>query len=94
MGFQWDPAKDAANRAKHLVDFRQAAQVFRGFVLVREDDRRDYGERRLIALGEYDGRLLRVVYTPRGDDIRIISAWRASRDEREIYARARGDRPV
>jgi uncharacterized protein len=94
MGFQWDPAKDAANKAKHLVGFREAAEIFRGFVLVREDDRRDYGERRLVALGAYDGQVLRVVYTPRGEDIRIISAWRAGRDERETYARARGDRQV
>ena len=94
MGFQWDPAKDAANQAKHLVGFRQAAEIFRRFVCLREDDRRDYGERRFVALGVYDGMVLRVVCTRRGDDIRIISAWKASRDEREVYARARDDRPI
>ena len=51
MGFQWDGRKDEANQAKHLVSFRQAAEIFRGFRLTREDSRRDYGEERLIALG-------------------------------------------
>ncbi|MDP4021710.1 BrnT family toxin [Methylobacterium sp. NEAU 140] len=94
MGFQWDPDKDAANRAKHLVGFRQAVEIFRGFRLEREDTRRDYGERRFIALGEYDGVILRVVYMHRDGDIRIISAWRASRHDRQVYAAARAARSV
>ena len=94
MGFQWDQRKDAANQAKHLVGFRQAAEIFRDFHLTREDDRRDYGERRFMALGLYDGVVLRVVYTLRDADIRIISAWKASRHDREIYAAARAARQV
>jgi uncharacterized DUF497 family protein len=98
MGFQWDPEKDAANQAKHLIGFRQAAEVFRGFRLTREDTRRDYGERRFICLGLYDGVVLRVVYVQRDGDIRIISAWKASRHDRKVYAEARttagSDRPV
>jgi uncharacterized DUF497 family protein len=94
MGFQWDPEKDAANQAKHLVGFRQAAEIFRGFRLTREDARRDYGERRFIALGIYDGVVLRVVYTLRDGDIRIISAWKASRHDREVYAQAQRRRQV
>ena len=85
MGFQWDPEKDAGNEAKHGVSFLQAAQIFRGPILKTEDVRRDYGERRQIALGLFDGVVLRVVFTERGGDIRIISAWRASRRDREIY---------
>ncbi|KQT86901.1 BrnT family toxin [Methylobacterium sp. Leaf466] len=94
MGFQWDARKDAANQAKHLVGFQQAAEIFRGFRLVREDIRRDYGERRFIALGQYDEAVLRVVYTQRGGDIRIISAWKAGRDDREAYIQARDAGPV
>ncbi len=92
MGFQWDGRKDEANQAKHLVSFRQAAEIFRGFRLTREDSRRDYGEERLIALGEYDGEVLTVVYTLRGDDIRLISAWKASKHDREIFYQARRNR--
>ncbi|MCK2055668.1 MULTISPECIES: BrnT family toxin [unclassified Methylobacterium] len=94
MGFQWDPQKDAANQSKHLVGFRQAAEVFRGFRLTREDTRGAYGEPRFITLGTYEGTVLCVVHTPRGDDIRIISAWKAGRHDREAYLRARDDGAV
>lgn len=89
MGFQWDANKDAANQAKHLVGFRQAVETFKGFQLTREDTRRAYGERRFTALGEYEGAVLCVVYTVRNEHIRIISAWRAGRHEREAYIKAR-----
>lgn len=93
MGFQWDAEKDAANQAKHHLGFREAAEVFRGFRLTVEDTRRVYGERRFITLGLYDGSVLRVVYTHRDGDIRIISAWKASRHDREAYASAQSARP-
>jgi uncharacterized DUF497 family protein len=89
MGFQWDEAKSAANAAKHGVTFLQAAQVFRGPVLRKRDTRRDYGEERFIALGIFDGVVLSVVFTEREGDLRIISAWRAGRHEREAYDRHR-----
>ena len=93
MGFQWDPDKDAANQAKHLVGFRQAAEIFRGFRLTREDTRRDYGECRFVSLGSYDGVVLRVVHVQRDGDIRIISAWKANRHDRQVYAEARAQAP-
>ena len=85
MGFQWDPQKSAANEAKHGVSFLQAAQIFRGRILKSRDTRRDYGEERFIALGAFDGVTLWVVFTERDGDIRIISAWRAGRHDREKY---------
>ena len=94
MGFQWDPEKDAANPAKHHVSFRQAAEIFRSFRMTAEDTRRDYGERRFLTLGEYDNAVLWVVYTLRGEDIRIISAWKAGKHDREAYIKARNARPV
>ena len=94
MGFQWDPEKDAANQAKHLVSFRQAGEIFRGFRLTAEDTRRDYGERRFLTLGEYDNEVLWVVYTLRGGDIRIISAWKAGQHDREACAKGRNARPA
>jgi uncharacterized DUF497 family protein len=85
MGFEWDEAKDATNRRKHDLGFREAAEIFRGYVLTAEDTRRDYGERRLIALGEYNGEVIRVVFTERDGNVRIITAWKASRDDRKNY---------
>lgn len=85
MGFQWDEAKSAANEAKHGISFLQAAQIFRGLILKTQDTRRDYGETRYVALGAFDGVVLRVVFTERDGDIRIISAWRASKHDRKTY---------
>lgn len=85
MGFQWDAAKSAANEAKHGLSFLQAAQIFRGTILRTRDIRKDYGEPRWLALGLFDGVVIRVVYTERDGDIRIISAWRASRRDRQTY---------
>jgi uncharacterized DUF497 family protein len=87
MGMQWDAEKSAANEAKHGISFLQAAQIFRGPILKIEDTRRDYGERRFIALGAWDGVVLRVVFTERDGDIRIISTWKASQNDRQAYHR-------
>ena len=95
MEFEWDAGKARANERKHAVSFDEAAAIFRGFVIERPDKRQDYGEARFIALGvDSNGVVLNVVYTLRGERIRIISAWKASRHEREEYAKAKPDRPV
>jgi hypothetical protein len=95
MGFQWDEAKARANERKHSVSFDEAAFVFGGFCLHRPDARRDYGEPRWIALGvDSNSVVLNVVYTVRGEDIRIISAWKADRHERETYEEARANRTI
>jgi hypothetical protein len=95
MKFEWDLAKALANERKHGVSFDEAAAIFRGFCLQRADARRNYGEPRFITLGlDSNGVVLSVVCTWRGDDIRIISAWKASKHERETYNQARPDRPL
>ncbi len=94
MGFEWDDAKDATNRRKHDLGFREAAEIFRGYVLTAEDTRRDYGERRFIALGEYNGEVIQVVFTERDGNVRIITAWKASRDDRKNYQKAWAHRQV
>jgi uncharacterized protein len=94
MGFAWDPAKNTANRRKHGIGFREASEIFRGFALIAEDTRRDYGERRFIALGEYDGDVIRLIFTEREHNIRIISAWKANRNDRKAYQKARAHRPL
>jgi hypothetical protein len=88
MDFEWDERKSQANIAKHGVDFDEATGIFEGFVLVKIDDRREYGETRIAATGVAEGRELFVVYTIRGAVRRIISARRARRDERRAYRQA------
>lgn len=66
-----------------------AAKISTSEIMERIDDREDCEEVRFIALGRVDTEVDRVVFTWRGENsIRIISAQKASRDEREIYHRA------
>jgi hypothetical protein len=89
LEFEWDEKKASVNLEKHGVSFLTAAETFGNEIRERIDDREDYGEIRFIALGRVDTDVFRVVFTWRSENlIRIISAQKASRDEREIYYRA------
>ncbi len=88
MGFEWDKRKRESNIKTHGVDFVRAARIFANPVLERLDDREDYGEKRWIALGHWEEYFMVVVYTWRGDNRRIISAWKAGNDEKEAYSKA------
>jgi uncharacterized protein len=88
LDFEWDESKARSNLEKHKVSFLAAAAIFLNERLERIDDREDYGEVRWIALGCAGIEIYRVVYTWRGEClIRIVSAQKASKDEREIYCR-------
>jgi uncharacterized protein len=88
--FEWDPAKEAANAKKHGVGFTEAATVFEDDeALLLPDPDHSVGEERFILLGLSSAlRVLVVVHCDLedGDVIRIISARKADRSEREIYA--------
>jgi uncharacterized protein len=92
MDFEWDPAKSDANLEERGFDFEFATLIFEGPTLERRDTRKDYGEKRVIAVGIADGVYLTTVYTDRtveGRQIRrIISARRSSQREREAYEQA------
>jgi len=86
--FVWDDAKARANLAKHGVDFADVGPVFSDpFRIELFDDRQDYGEERMLTIGSAaNGRVLFVVTTSRTEGVmRIISARRATRREREAY---------
>ena len=86
--FEWDEDKAAQNVAKHGVSFLTAAAIFANEIIERIDDREDFGELRFIALGRVATEIYRVAYTWRGERvIRIITAQKASKREREIYYR-------
>ena len=92
MLFAWDPAKNRRNIRSHEIDFADAVQVFLGATWERLDNRADYGEERWVAIGLLDGVEVAVVYTdqltPEGVVRRMISARRATSDEREAYYRS------
>lgn len=86
--FEWDADKAAANAAKHGVTFEEAVAVFLDldYLLVRDA----FEPERFAALGmSSQARVLFVVHCERGDKLRIISARRATRRERETYDRRR-----
>ena len=88
LEFEWNEAKARINLEKHRVSFLTAAAIFLNERLERIDDREEYGELRWIALGRVESEVYRVVYTWRDENlIRLISAQKASKDEREIYYR-------
>jgi uncharacterized DUF497 family protein len=88
IGFEWDPDKAAQNLIDHKVSFEQAAVACRDpFAVEWIDEREDYGEERCGLLGLYGREVLYVAYTERGDNLRIIMARRADRDEQDRYYR-------
>ncbi|QYU69421.1 BrnT family toxin [Leptolyngbya sp. 15MV] len=90
MTFEFDPAKSAANKAKHGIDF-DAAQV------LWLDDARVSGptksssEQRMMVVGMIDGKLWSAVVTYRNDAIRIISVRRSRPKEAAAYGRQSQD---
>jgi uncharacterized DUF497 family protein len=82
MKFGWDPAKSEATYKERGFDFAYASRIFATDWIESEDARVDYGETRIKAIGQVDRDILAVIYTIRGDTIRIISARRANRRER------------
>ncbi len=87
LNFEWDGKKAKTNAAKHGVLFENAATVFADpLSLTIRDPAHSQAEARFIILGKaHTGKLLVVVHTERGDNLRIISARRASRRERKYY---------
>lgn len=85
--FEWDEGKARTNEKKHGVTFFEAASVFRDPLALTIFDPLHSGEEdRFVSLGEsHEGRLLVVVFTERGDNIRIIGAREATRRERKKY---------
>jgi uncharacterized protein len=87
--FEWDQAKAAANYKKHGVRFEHAVGAFEDpFALIELDESEEYGEDRFLLTGRAAGGILVVVYTERGERVRIISAREATEYERRNYYRA------
>jgi uncharacterized DUF497 family protein len=60
------PSKPDKTIEDRGIDFVDAAHVFAGLTLEFEDNRKDYGETRFITMGHLQGRMMVVVWTPRG----------------------------
>jgi len=89
MKIQWDPSKRRANLRKHGVDFSDAVGVLEDTTAITVEDT-GHEEQRFKTLGiDYLGRLLVVAYSYSGaDTIRIISARKTTKRERQQYEAA------
>ncbi|MBD0363193.1 MAG: BrnT family toxin [Coleofasciculus sp. C3-bin4] len=87
LNFEWDEEKARTNLKKHGVSFAEATTVFGdSFAVTIDDPLHSIDEERFVTIGYSEAqRLLVVVHTDRGDNIRIISARTATRRERQTY---------
>lgn len=82
MRISYDPAKRAKTLSERGLDFEDTVWVFEGITIEVDDDRKDYGERRVICYGLLDGRLVVIGYTPRGE-VRHIFSMRKANDREQ-----------
>ena len=85
MALIWDEPKRAATLAERGLDFADGEIVFAGQHFTVPSATQDYGEIRLFTVGELAGRMVIVVWTPRGEDRRIISMRKANEQEQKRY---------
>ncbi|MEK7993392.1 MAG: BrnT family toxin [Planctomycetota bacterium] len=87
MKFEWDPQKADSNLKKHGVSFQEAASVLADALSITyHDPDHSTREQRFITVGTSRlGRVLIVAHTDRGDNVRIISARKTTRQEQRFY---------
>ncbi len=86
MRYTWDADKNRTNRQRHKLTFADAQRIFEGVTVEQVDQRFDYGEVRVYAIGLVEGLEITVIYTDREpDERRLISAWRSEPHERRFY---------
>lgn len=83
--FIWDEQKRLSNIEKHGIDFQDAIEVFGDPDALSFKSKAGRGEDRYLIIGRCKGRVIAVVFTWRGDTIRVISARVARREERQRY---------
>lgn len=87
MKITCDPVKRAATLAERGLDFEDAAEVFDGDTLDFPDNRRDYGELRMITVGHLRGRMVIIVWTQRGNARHVISMRKANAREKARFGK-------
>jgi len=88
--FEWDPQKAKSNLQKHQVDFEEASSIFNDLQFISFlDDEHSQDEERYISIGLSNKlRILMVAHTERNNKIRIISARKATENEKKFYQEA------
>ena len=83
MNFDWDPVKNTRNQEKHGISLAEACVLWRGPVVTLPSKNPD--EIRHLAIGKIEGNHWTVVYAPRGDHLRLISARRSRINEKALF---------
>ena len=87
MNIEYDPVKAKSNETKHGITFEEAATALLDENALSMEDVDSKGENRWLLVGmSEEARLLTVIYTLRGESIRLISARKATRKEAQSYA--------
>jgi hypothetical protein len=89
VAITFDPRKDVSNKKKHGISLSRAADFDFEAAIFLVDDREDYGEVRIRAIGLLDARLYSLVFAQDGEDIRAISLRKATRHEEKEYEKNR-----
>lgn len=90
MDYQWDPKKAEINYKKHGVDFADAVGIFEDEWSLTIKEQIAEGEQRFVTIGvDFLGHIIVVVYTYRGEGVRLISARPATKAERNVYEKRR-----
>ena len=85
MHITFDPVKRHLTLLHRGLDMADADEVFSSEIASFTDDRKDYGEDRFISVGFLSGRMVVVVWTPRGESRRIISLRKANEREQRLF---------
>ena len=89
MRYIWNEAKNRRNLRLHGISFTDAVRIFEGPTVEQADDRFDYGEDRIYAIGLVNSVEITVIYADtKYDERRIISTWRSEPHERRLYWQA------
>ncbi|MBK8456114.1 MAG: BrnT family toxin [Phyllobacteriaceae bacterium] len=86
MEIEWDEAKRQDALERHGVDFADVALIDLGTAMTIADNRRNYGEARLVTYGFINDRLHVVCWTERGGRMRVISFRKANDREQKVFA--------
>jgi uncharacterized protein len=85
MQIEFDSNKRDKTLLERELDFADAAKVFAGHQFTAPDNRKDYSELRFITVGKLDERMVVIVWTPRGENRRIISMRKCNEREQKFY---------
>jgi uncharacterized DUF497 family protein len=86
VDFEWDESKNKTNIARRDLDFADVGQIFDAPMLVRIDNRKDYGEERFVGIGFLQNLVVVIVFTePSAQTIRVVSLRKALKYEREEF---------